>query len=607
MRNSGFDPVSAEIFSKRFRAVALLVTVSVAILVLRLWFMQIVYGPDYRVKSENNRIHLQNIPPLRGMILDRDGELLVDNRPSYNLYVVPEEIPNRRQLLTNLQGLIGLEPATVEARMKDEQQIYPFKPILIKRDMTRRELAVIETNLFNLPGVKIQVQLQRHYPFGKLASHLIGYLGEISEAQLDSGRYPYNRSGDLIGKYGVEGGWQKHLNGLRGGEQVEMDAAGRKLRVISRKPPVSGLSLSLTVDKDLQLLADNQLKGKKGAIVAIDPNNGEILALSSSPGFDPNLFIGEVDRKEWQRLVTSKDHPLQNRAASGQYPPGSIFKVVMALAGLEEGIIDPKEEVFCNGRYVFGNHTYNCWKKGGHGSISLHRALVESCDYYFYRVGRRLGIDKIAQYAMMCGLGKSTGVGLDSEKDGLIPTREWKLKRFGVPWQPGETISMSIGQSFVLVTPIQMSRFISSIFNGGYLYKPEVIRWVGKDKLNIYQFTPTVTGRIRAKKEHLELIKRALIDVVNGPHGTGSKARLKDVVVAGKTGTSQVITLAAQKGFGKESAVPPELRDHAWFMAIAPAEQPVIALAILIENGGHGGSVAAPIAGELINAYLRKG
>jgi penicillin-binding protein 2 len=540
------------------------------------------------------------------MILDRNGKLLVDNRPSYDLYIIPEEVQDRERLTESLTSLIGLNPELVESRLKRISRRYPFKPILIKKNISRNELAVIETNLYSLPGVMIQVKPQRYYLYGKFAAHLIGYLGEISENQLKSGKYPDNAPGDLIGQYGVEGRRQKFLNGLSGGKQVEVDAAGRTLRVMSRKPPVPGLNLSLTIDIDLQLLADKCLEGNKGAIVAINPNNGELLALSSSPAFDPNLFIGGIPTKEWNRMRSDKDFPLQNRAISGQYPPGSVFKIVVALAGLEEGIISPEEEITCTGIFAVGNRTHRCWREHGHGKVNFHRAVVESCDTYFYTIGRRLGVDTIAYYSRLFGLGKKTGIDLDYEQEGLIPTSQWKLKRWGVPWQTGETISLSIGQSFILVTPLQMAGLISTVFNGGHIYQPKVIKWVGKESRKFNRFTPTTRGQIQPKQENMALLRDALIDVVNAPHGTGARARDKKLIVAGKTGTAQVINLETEKDLGEEDEIPLEFRDHAWFVALAPVESPKLALAVLIENGGSGGSVAVPIANKMMRAYFGK-
>ena len=580
------------------------VLLAFAVLVLRLWLLQVVHGPEYRVKSESNRIHLRDIPPFRGMIFDRGGHLLVDNRPAYHLYVIPEEIQDADVLLQSLKALVDMDPAAVQKKLDGVLRSQPFRPLLLKRDLSRQELATLETNLFNLPGVMIQVKPQRHYMRGKLAAHVIGYLGEISEAQLNSGKYPEHRPGDLIGKSGVEARWQSELHGSRGGEQVEVDAAGRRLKVLSRVPPVSGLNLSLTLDKDLQSLAEAGLEDHKGAIVAMDPQNGKILAMASAPAFDPNAFIGGIDREAWSRMVSGGDFPLQNRCISGQYPPGSVFKIVVGLAGLEEGLVQPEEEIFCSGRYQLGTHTFRCWKRYGHGNVGFHRAIRESCDVYFYKLGRRLGVDCIAEYAEMFGLGKPTGLNLGSERPGLIPTRAWKLRRWGVPWQAGETISTSIGQSFVLVTPMQMARMAAAVFNGGILYQPKVVQWVGKGEETVYRFESKVISRVEAKRQNLERMQRALEAVVNEPHGTGWRARIQGVRVAGKTGTAQVVNLETEKAGRKGDVVPEKYRDHAWFVAVAPVKDPKIAVSVLVENAGHGGSAAAPIAKRMIQAHL---
>ena len=604
MRFSGFEQASMEVFSIRLKILLIIAVAVFSALALRLWLLQVVHGPEYRVKSENNRIQLQDIPPFRGMIFDRNGELLVDNRPSFDLFLAPEDIRNRESLAENLGRLIGLDPGHVMEKLAGESFRYGFRPIPIKKNLSREELAVMEASFFNLPGVTIQVKPRRHYVNNEFAAHLIGYLGEISDRQLRSGQYPDAKPGDLIGQFGVERAWQKELQGIRGGEQAEVDAAGRRLAVLSRKTPVAGENLALTLEKNLQLAAERALSGKKGAIVAMNPMNGEILAMASAPAFDPNIFIEGLDRAQWNRLITSNDFPLQNRAIQGQYPPGSVFKIVMALAGLEEGLIDPQETVFCGGSFRLGDQTFRCWRKHGHGRVNLHRAFVESCDVYFYALGRRLGVDKIAHYARMCGLGRPTGFELGSEREGLVPTSEWKMRRFGVPWQPGETISTSIGQSFVLVTPIQMARLMGALFNGGILYDPRIVKWVGKEGRENYRFTPRQGGKIKVKEEHLALLRDALIGAVNEPRGTGSRSKIKNGSVAGKTGTAQVISLDAAKSFGSEDEIPPEFRDHAWFVALATAEEPVLAVAVLVEHGGGGGSTAAPIAGELIRAYL---
>ena len=572
-------------------------------LVFRLWFLQVINGQKYRTQSENNRIHLQRLTPYRGRILDRNGELLVDNLPSFNLYIIPEDIQDKEKLLMDLKKLIDLDPEEVEKKLKKESGAYAFQSVLIKKNISRDELAIIQTHLYNLPGVMTDPTPRRSYLYGDFAAHIIGYLGEINEKELASGQYTENIPGDYIGKFGVEGKWQKELNGTKGEKYVEVDAAGRQLQVVSKESPVSGQNITLTIEKNLQASAEEMLRDKTGAIVAMDPSNGEILAMASAPSFDPNVFITGIDKTEWNRLTSGKDYPLQNRALSGQYPPGSVFKIVLALAGLEEGIITPEETTLCTGSYNFGNRDYRCWKAGGHGTVALHKALRESCDVYFYKLGRKLGIERIAYYARMCGLGEKTEIGLESEKPGLIPDNEWKLKKYGVSWQPGETISASIGQSFVLVTPLQAARLISVIFNGGKVYQPKIVKRVGDENNSDYS-EPVLLRELDVDKKNLELIKNALTAVVNEQGGTGSSARLKEVTVAGKTGTAQVITLEKEKELEEASGLLDRHGDHAWFVGIAPAEDPKIAVAVIIEHGGHGGSAAAPYAKELIREYL---
>ncbi len=608
MRSSGFDSVSIEILNRRVKIVTLCIMAAFVVLVFRLWYLQILNGPRYEAQSKNNRIRLQDDPPSRGKIFDRNGELLVDNRPSYNLYIIPEEIQHKEQLLESLRVLIGLDPDAARAKLNTRSsRRYPFKPILVKRNMSRKELAVIETRLFDLPGAITGLKSQRNYIYGTFASHLIGYLGEISEEQLNSGQYEGNKPGDLIGKDGVEKKWQKDLFGTRGGAQVEVDAAGRNLRNISRKPAIPGQNVWLTIDKDLQMTAEAELADKRGAIVALDPHNGEILAMASSPPFDPNAFVDGLDKAEWERINSTEDTPLLNRPISGQYPPGSIFKLIVALAGLEEGVIDPEEEVLCTGTYRVGKDDIRgCWKEEGHGKVSLYEAIVESCDVYFYKMGSLLDVDTIARYATRFGLGEKTGFEIGSEKPGLVPTSQWKLDTKHEPWQPGETVSLSIGQSFLQVTPLQAARMISAMFNGGYLYQPKAVKRVGKDDISIYEFVPTVTGQVKVDPENMDLIQKGLTGVVHESQGsTGSRARVKGISVAGKTGTVQVVGLEKTEALGEEEEIPIKFRDHAWFVAIAPVEEPALALAILVEHAGEGGgTAAAPIAKKMFETYL---
>jgi penicillin-binding protein 2 len=539
-------------------------------------------------------------------VFDRNGRLLVDNRPSFILGVIPENITNLDSLLSDLSRLVNIDCSAAKEKITRALARDPFRCVHLKRDLSRDELARVETHMVTMPGVTIEVKPQRHCIYGTLAAHLIGYLGEIDKEQLGKREYAGNKLGDFVGKYGIEKKWHKYLDGTRGGQQVEVDASGRILRVLYQKEAEPGADVYLTIDKDLQVVAEQSLKNQAGAIVAMRPTSGEILAAASSPTFNPNDFAKGMDKGVWQELISHRNFPLQNRVLSGQYPPGSLFKIVVALAGLEEGIIDPNEELFCGGSYTFQGREYRDWKEGGHGHVDLRRALVESCDVYFYRMGQRLGIDLIAKYAKHLGLGHTTGIQLGDEKQGLIPNRAWKLRRWHVPWQDGETLSVAVGQSFTLITPIQIARFASALFNGGILYKPQATLWIGRNgKKDLFEFRPEGAGTWDLAEKNMEFVKKGLYGVVNEPHGTGWRARLQGIPVAGKTGTSQVISLPEDRETGQEKDIPYKFRDHAWFLAIAPFEDPQIAVAVVVEHGGKGGAVAAPIARALLQEYFK--
>jgi penicillin-binding protein 2 len=602
---SKINPIEAEIYQKRLKTLTLFVLIVVGVLFVRLWFLQIISGAQYRKKSESNRIDLRDILPVRGMVFDRNGELLVDNRASFAVGVIPEDIKNLDGLIDDISRLIEIDGLSAKKKINEGLRQNPFNAVYIKKGLTRDELARIETNIFHMPGVIIEVKPKRHYIYGPLAAHLIGYLGEIDKEQLNKEGYKRNKIGDFVGKFGVEKKWQRYLNGVRGGQQVEVDASGRRLRVLYQKAAEPGFNIYLTIDKDLQMLAEHSLENRAGAIVAMNPMTGEVLTMASRPSFNPNDFATVMDEKGWKRLVSNLRFPLQNRVISGQYPPGSLFKIVVAIAGLEEGVIDPDEKIFCGGSYSFKGRIYRDWKEEGHGYVDLRRALVESCDVYFYKMGQKIGIDTIARYAKSLGFGSKTNLQLGDEKEGLIPNRAWKLRRWHVPWQEGETLSVAVGQSFALVTPIQMVRFASALFNGGILFKPQATKWIEKEnKERIFKFKPNSLSRWSIKKENMELIKKTLVGAVNEPRGTGARARLDKIRVAGKTGTAQVIALPEERELAKERDIPYKFRDHAWFMAVAPAENPAIALAVLIEHSGTGGSVAAPIAKKILECYF---
>jgi penicillin-binding protein 2 len=559
----------------------------------RLWFMQITKGTHFKKLSENNRVRVFDIPPSRGIIFDRQGIMLVNSRPSFNLYIIPDDVQDWGRLKGQLTRLLEMEPQEIDARLaqKKGSTIYP---IPIKLDITLDELGLLETYKYMMPGVYIEVSPQRNYPLGPVAPHVIGYLGEITPKQIKSGQFPENRMGDLIGQWGLEKEWQIELGGKKGGRFLEVDAVGREIQVLGVRDSTAGNNLVTTLDWDLQRTAQEALQGRAGAVVVLNPENGEVLAMTSSPAFDPSSFGRKMTAKTWQTLISDPLKPFQNRAIQGQYPPGSTYKMVTALAGLEEKVVTPETTFYCNGSFPFGNRRFGCWRKGGHGAVSLHKAIVQSCDVYFYNVGLRLGVDRLARYAESFGLGKPTGISLTPEKSGLIPTSAWKLKRYKAPWHPGETLSLAIGQGYNLTTPLQMAVYTAALANGGKVYRPFLVKkMIAPQGQVLKEYSPHQISSLPFKPENLQLIKKAMAGVINEPGGTGGASRLWGVVAAGKTGTAQVV------GLGKRGG-----RDHAWFVAFAPLEAPKLAMAVIVEHGGHGGDAAAPIARKIFQKFF---
>jgi penicillin-binding protein 2 len=571
------------------------------ILLARLWHLQILQGDEMRTLSENNRIRLHRTQATRGTVLDRTGRVLIDSRPSFDAVMVPEDSPDEEETVENLSQLLHHSAADMHALLAQVDARPPFEEITVKRDLSWDEMVALETHQLDLPGVSLRITPRRSYPLGPQLAHLLGYVGEASPQDLlaDS-RY---RMGDLVGKAGLEKVWEKYLRGVDGGQQVEVDAVGRKLRVLREVEEVPGDIVKLTIDLDLQETAARALGERDGAVVALDPNTGGILAMVNNPGFDPNIFARGVRPDEWRALLTDKHHPLNNRSIQGQYPPGSTFKIIVATAALEEGVINPFTRIHCPGGLQFGNHYFRCWKKGGHGSMNLHEAIVQSCDVFFYQVAQRLGIDTIAKYARAFGLGMPTGIGLDHEKAGTIPDSAWKRKRFKQPWFAGETLSAAIGQGYVTATPLQMANMIATAAVGKR-FRPFFVNQVESPEGEIvHAETPEETGALPVRPTTLMQVREALRDVVNTDRGTGKKARLKGIEVAGKTGTSQVVKLGEKRL--KASQMPWQQRDHAWFVAYAPVDAPEIAVAAVVEHAdGGGGAVAAPVVHEVLARYF---
>jgi len=577
-----------------FSGVALLVLCLFGLLILRLWFLQLVQGEEMRQRSETNRIRLQDLPPWRGMILARSGQVLVANRPSYEVAVVLEDVPDIPLLARRMGGLLRFDIKQLTAQLESARAA-GLTSVRLRGDLSWEEMALVETFQPELPGVFIQVQPKREYRQKGLAAHALGYLGEISETQIKSGRFPGYKMGDYLGKCGVEIAWENYLRGKRGYRRIEVDAYGRELGQLDQLFPTPGANVYLTLDMKLQQEAEACLAGKTGAIVALDPRNGKVLAMASSPSYSQEAFERGLTPQEWHKLSTHKDHPLENRALKGQYPPGSTFKIVMAVAGLEEKVITPGTMVYCNGALPFGNHVFHCWRKGGHGGMNLHSALVQSCDIYFYTLGRRLGIERIAKWSRRFGLGQASGLHLDKEMPGLVASTAWKLSRFKAPWQEGDTLSVAIGQGYNLTTPLQMAQVAAAVANGGVLYEPQLVEKIASPAGEImFQAQPLVRSRLEAKPATVAAVQKALWGVV--ANGTGKAAKLPQVEVAGKTGTSQVVSLEKEKKGGKGT------QNHAWFVAYAPASNPQVAVAVIVEHGGGGGAVAAPLARRVLEA-----
>ena len=588
---------------RRLRGLAVIILIALFLLLARAWHLQVMNGDYYLRLSEQNRLRRLQIKSLRGKVLDRHRRVLADNRAAYSLMAVPEDLPPADVLHTLLQKL------DIEAELKALPALTAtaaFTPVLIQRDLSRDRVAYFAEHRMDFPGLFLEVEPLRSYPYGTLAAHLLGYLGEINEAQLQhSGNEDY-QPGDLVGQYGLERMYETILRGTHGVRQVEVDTFGRETQAIAERPSIPGVNLILTLDLHLQQLVEYLLEEHTGAIVALDPRNGQILALASNPTFDPNTFATHLSEATWTALATNPRHPLSNRAIQGQYPPGSVFKIITALAALEEGVITPRTTVCCGGNYVYGSRTYRDWKRGGHGCVDLYQALVQSCDVFFYHVGQELGVDRIARYARAFGLGHATGFAPGAEKDGLIPSSEWKRQARGQPWYGGETLSVAIGQGYTLTTPLQVATLLATLANGGTLYQPYVVlQQESVDGTVLKQTAPQVVRQLNVRPEHIARVKQGLWGVVHDPKGTGKGARHEHIAIAGKTGTAQVVRLPKHVDARKfQEQLPEHQRDHAWFAAFAPVEAPRIVVVVMIENAGKGGSRFAELAKTIIDAHL---
>ena len=588
---------------RRARLLYVILAIAFLGLVSRLVFLQIISGERYTFLSENNRIRIKRVAGTRGMIFDRQGQLLVDSRPSFDLIFVPEDSEEPEATLRRLARYLKQDEKEFLTTFEEDKNRAAFDEMVLGRDVDWPTVVAVETHQIDLPGVSLRARPRRSYTDGPMAAHVLGYLGEINQKQLKLLKPRGYVLGDEIGQYGLERRWEELLRGQSGGQQVEVDALGRRVRVLHEVNDVPGYTVHLTLDRQLQETAYEALKGKEGTIVALDVNSGAILAMASTPAFDPNVFARGIKSDEWNSLVKDRLRPLSNRATQGQYPPGSTFKIIMAIAGLEEGVVQPDSYIQDPGYFPFGNRSFRDWKKGGHGMVNLHKAIVESCDTYFYQLGPKLGIDRIAKWARAFGLGEKSGVALDDERSGTIPDTEWKRKRYRQPWFPGETVSVAIGQGYVTVTPLQLANMMAAVANGGKLYRPYLVSKVESvDGATVREFGPELIRTIPLKPDTLNRVHQALTDVVSGAGGTGGAAKSPTVAIAGKTGTAQVVEMKG--GYVKTEQLAYFNRDHAWFVSYAPADDPKVAIAVLVEHGGHGGDAAAPMAKKVFEKYI---
>ncbi|HUP30545.1 MAG TPA: penicillin-binding protein 2 [Usitatibacter sp.] len=600
------------VFRNRLMIASLGIVIAFGLLLARFTWLQIVQREYYHTLAEANRISVVPVVPNRGLILDRNGEVLAANYSAYTLEITPSKVPNVERAIDELAAVIEVNPRDRRRFKRLQEESKNFESLPIRTRLTEEEVARFAVNRFRFPGFEIKARLFRSYPQGEIASHAIGYIGRINDAdvkRIDEAGLTTNYKGtDHIGKLGIEGAYEKDLHGTTGSEQVEIDAGGRAIRALSRNEPVSGNNLVVTLDLKLQRIAEEAFGDFKGALVAIDPKTGEVLALVSKPGFDPNLFVDGIDPQNWDLLNNSPDKPLNNRALRGQYPPGSTIKPFMALAALEYKKRSPEFSISDPGFYSLPGvaHRYRDWKKGGHGSVNLHKSIVISCDTYYYGLATELGIDLIHQHLDKFGFGKKSGIDIEGELPGIAPSQEWKRRRFpkDPKWYGGDTVSVGIGQGYMLTTPLQLAAATATLANGGTPVHPRLLKAVEDARTrDIHSMLPKMNDPVAVKPEHIALVRAAMVDVTR-PGGTAAQASAgAPYTIAGKTGTAQVVGMKQNETYN-EKRMRREHWDHALFVAFAPADDPKLALAVMVENGQHGGSTAAPIARQVFDYHI---
>jgi penicillin-binding protein 2 len=602
------DHLEYRLIRRRLIVSAAIILVLIITIMIRLYVLQVVDYEHFSTLSDSNRVRIKALPPTRGLIFDRNGVVIAKNLPVYRLEIIREEVDDIEDTLARLKQYVDYSDQDLKRYRQSSKRRRPFESIPLRLNLNDEELARLAVNLHKFRGVEINARLARNYPLGGLGVHALGYVNRIDLddlSQVDEINYAGTSH---IGKLGVERFYENELHGTVGVQQVEVNAKGRTLRVLDEKPPIAGNNLYLTIDSKLQMVAEEAFGDYKGSVVAIDPNNGEILALVSMPTFDPNLFVNGISVNDYVTLRDSSRRPLFNRALAGQYPPGSTVKPFFGLAGLETGTVRKDKTLFCGGYYLLPNEErkYRDWKKEGHGSVDLEDAITQSCDVYFYELSYQMGIDKISAFMTAFGFGQKTGIDSIGEKGGLMPSREWKRETQSMPWFPGETLITGIGQGALLVTPLQLANSVAALSKKGQRYRPRLVSAIESvDTDEWRQLGSNEAGRYDLiKEQNWQHILKSMKNVVHGVRGTaypiswGMKYN-----TAGKTGTAQVYGIAQDEEYDEET-VAEKLRDHALFVSFAPADDPRIAVAVIVENGSHGGSVAAPIARKVMDAYL---
>ena len=590
------DNDKGKVLIRRSLIMALIKFLLLMVIIARLYYLQVYQADRYKTLADENRISTRLLVPPRGVIFDRNGVTIASNQQNFQALIVAEQAPNVQETLDAFKKIMPLSEAEEERIKKDLKRNRSFVPIKIRDNLSWEEVSRIQLNAPDLPGIVIDEGLTRYYPFGAGMAHILGYVSSVSDKDVKDDPL-LEVPGFKIGKSGIEKYLEKALRGESGNLKLEVNAYGRIMKEIERVDGIPGKDVQLTIDSRLQQKAFELFGEESGAAVLLDVHTGEILAFVSAPSFDPNMMTQGLSTEDWNALLHNERNPLTDKAISGQYSPGSTFKMIVALAALEAGVIKPETRTYCAGKMFLGNHAFHCWKKEGHGHLNVVEALQHSCDIFFYETAQKLGIEKIADMARRFGLGSKINIGLENEKAGLIPDKEWKLRRFGEPWQQGESLISGIGQGYILTTPLQLVTMTARLVNGGYEIKPTFLKVSDGEKSKI--------KKIDVSPANLELIKEGMYAVVNKPGGTAWRSQFDyhGQRMGGKTGTTQVrrITMKERReGIKKESELPWRLRNHALFVGYAPHDNPKYAVAVLVEHGGGGSSVAAPLAGKIL-------